>query len=135
MNLFTHLKLLIFVQLFSLILLIIAIAYPIESLLDPILQEYLNKVYLEENDISANLVLLLSLVLILLINLTALITLLFKKSWAKKTYIYTSFIMLPITFFLGTTISHAIESGLNDIIIFSSGMLVALLLYTNVYEE
>ena len=134
MNKFIHLKILISLQLLVLILLIIAIIYPIESLLDPLLQKYINKTYLEEGDISNN-VFLLSIIPLALLNLIALITLLFKKVWAKKTYIATSLLMIPITFFLGTTVDHAITAGLNEIMIFSSGMLVALLLYTDVYEE
>ena len=137
MNKFTHLKILVLVQLLAIILLIIAIIYPIESLLDPLLQEYLMKENIIDDNISMPLLLVyISLLLIpLSINLISLATLLFKKAWAKKAYVFTTLILLPISFFLGTEISHPIEAGLNDILMFSSGMLVALIMYTDVYEE
>ena len=137
MNKFTHLKILVLVQLLAIILLIIAIIYPVESLLDSLLQEYLMKENIIDDNISMPLLLVyISLLLIpLSINLISLATLLFKKAWAKKAYVFTTLILLPISFFLGTEISHPIEAGLNDILMFSSGMLVALIMYTDVYEE
>jgi len=136
MNKFTHLKILIAVQFVALILLIMALIYPIDSLLDPLLQEYLLQQETLEEDTSIALLIFWVFVLILvLINLIALISLLFKKIWAKKAYIYTTFLFLPMTLFLGATVDHAIVSTLDDIMMFTEGMIVALLLYTNIYEE
>lgn len=135
MNKFTHLKILISVQFVTLILLIVAIIYPVDSFLDPLLQEYLSQQkILDENTSIVMLVFWILILILALINLVALISLFFKKIWAKKAYIYTTFLFLPITLFLGATVDHAITSTLDDIMIFTSGMLVALLLYTDVYE-
>ncbi|CAA6803648.1 MAG: Unknown protein [uncultured Sulfurovum sp.] len=136
MNKFTHLKILITIQVVSIILLIVAIIYPVDSLLDPLLQQYLLENEILDENISIALLSFWIFVLILaLINLIALISLLFKKIWAKKAYIYTTFLFLPLPLFLGATVDHAIISTLDEIMIFTSGMLVALLMYTNVYEE
>jgi len=136
MNKFTHLKTLVFIQFFAFLLLILAMLYPVDALLPPLLQEYLMQ---EETFFDNNLILILVfaivLIILLLINLVALISLLFKKVWAKKAYIYTSIFFLPITLVLGPTVEHAILTTLDDIMIFVSGMLVALLIYTNPYDE
>jgi len=134
MNKFIHLKILVFTQIIVLILMIIGLSYPLDSTLDPLLQEYLTNVEVQELNTSY-LILIITLLLLLLINLVSMIALLFKKIWARKAYMWTTFIMLPAPFFLGTTVEHSIISGLNEILMFASGMLVTLLIYTNVYEE
>ncbi|CAA6827428.1 MAG: Unknown protein [uncultured Sulfurovum sp.] len=136
MNKFRHLKILITVQLVAFILLIVAITYPVDSLLDPLLQEYLlQEEIFDENLSTALLTFWIFAFILVLINLIAFISLLFKKIWAKKAYIYTTFLFLPMSLFVGATVDHAIISTLDDIMIFTSGMIVALLMYTNVYEE
>lgn len=136
MNKFTHLKILIIVQFIALILIIVAMSYPVESLLDPLLQEYLLKEEIFDENISiVMLVFWIFILILLLINLIALISLLFKKIWAKKAYIYTTFLFLPLPLFLGDTVEHSTISTLDDIMMFTEGMIVALLIYTNAYEE
>ncbi|CAA6806570.1 MAG: Unknown protein [uncultured Sulfurovum sp.] len=136
MNKFTHLKILVFIQVFAFTLFIVAFSYPVDELLPPILQEYLlQEESIFENNSTPAIIFIVGVLILLLINLVALISLLFKKVWAKKAYVYTTFFFLPITLILGPTVEHAICTTLDDIIIFGSGMLVALLIYTNPYEK
>lgn len=136
MNKFNHLKILVFIQVFAFALLIAAILYPVDELLPPLLQEYLlQEESIFENNSTPATIFIVGVLILLLINLVALISLLFKKVWAKKAYVYTTFFLLPITLILGPTVEHAICTTLDDIMVFGSAMLVALLIYTNPYEK
>jgi len=136
MNKFTQLKILVFVQVFAFTLFIVAFSYPVDELLPPVLQEYLlQEEILFDDNLTLLLIFTLFILVLFLINMVALISLLFKKVWAKKAYIYTSIFFLPITLLFGPTVEHAILSTIDDISIFTSGMLVALLMYTDPYEE
>lgn len=135
MNKFTHLKILVFIQVFAFTLFFVAVFYPVDELLPPILQEYLlQEETIFEDDSIPMIIFIVGVLILFLINSVALISLLFKKIWAKKAYVYTTIFFLPITLILGPTVEHAILTTLDDIMVFASGMLVALLIYTNPYE-
>jgi len=133
MNILKHIKFLALFQLILLILEIISTFY-FQNSLDPLLQEYLAKD--ETAELSrVEIALLLFSLPVLLLNLIATIAIIFQKKWAKKTYIYTLVLLIPLTFIFGSTVEDAITSGLDDILSLSEGMLFALLIYTDAYEE
>ena len=133
MNTLKHIKFLALFQLILLILEIISTFYFQDSL-DPLLQEYLAKDETAELT-RVEIALLLFSLPVLLLNLIATIAIIFQKKWAKKTYIYTLVLLIPLTFVFGATVEDAITSGLDYMLSLSEGMLFALLIYTNAYEE
>ena len=133
MNTLKHIKLLALSQLILLILEIISTFY-FQNSLDPLLQEYLAKDETAELT-RVEIALLLFSLPVLLLNLIATIAIIFQKKWAKKTYIYTLVLLIPLTFVFGSTVEDAITSGLDYMLSLSEGMLFALLIYTDAYEE
>jgi len=133
MNTLKHIKFLALFQLILLILEIISTFYFQDSL-DPLLQEYLAKDETAELT-RVEIALLLFSLPVLLLNLIATIAIIFQKKWAKKTYIYTLVLLIPLTFVFGATVEDAITSGLDYMLSLSEGMLFALLIYTDAYEE
>lgn len=134
MNTSKHIKYLAIFQI-SLLIIYIILHFYFEPYLDPLLQEYNTKI--EYQIITTYQIVLtmigLPIILVFFISLFALI---FKKKWAKKGYIYSSLLLLPLSLFFGeTTVESIWFSAFDELEVLLNGMLIALLLYTNGYEK
>ncbi len=105
-----------------------------ESYLPVELQEYLAK---ELDTFSTNIELILLTIFgfVVVLYLSAVIGLIFKKLWARKFIIVTTFIMFPLCLFIGANIDHAVTYTLDQVSVLIQGMIFSLLLFTNIYQD
>jgi len=105
----------------------------LESRLPTQLQEYLQW-EIEQDVLISELWLLIPLIAILLVGLIASVGLFLFKPWAKKLYIITGIVGFGILPFLGPVVDHALTYTVGEFESVAFGFIVALLLFTKVYD-
>lgn len=130
MNIVTHIKSMVVFE-FLLIALAIYSSVHFEESLSPLLQQYLD----DSIESSFENIALLLAIPILLLSIVSSIGLLFTKLWAKKYYIFSTLAIYPLGFFDIPTVEHAVSITFEEIAILVSGIIIALLLYTDDYNE
>lgn len=133
MNISKHIKYLSLGQII-LFLIIIVIFFSFEPFLDSLLQEYLLQM---KNKVITNyeIIWLVLSIPILLLSIVSLVGLIYRKKWAKKGYIYSICLMIPLSFIGDATVEHVLLSAIDELGVLTSGMLFALLIYTDKYEK
>ena len=70
----------------------------------------------------------------LLVHWASLFGLLCIKLWARKAYIYSTILLVPLLVFFGPSVSHAIVQTLATASTLVEGMILSLLIYDNSYQ-
>ena len=106
----------------------------LESHLPPQLQDYL--LWEAEQEITTlEYWLLIPVIIIILMYLISSIGLFLYKPWAKRAYIITGIVGFVILPFTGPIVDHALAYTIADLRSVAFGFILALLLFTNVYEN
>tara|TARA_R110002049_G_C8775957_1_gene530278 strand:+ start:47 stop:502 length:456 start_codon:yes stop_codon:yes gene_type:complete len=101
----------------------------LESLLPPLLQEYLNNEFERESTSFENVIFGVGL-LALLVYLAALWGIIKVEVWAKNGYIYSTIVLFICSLGLGPIVDHVFAAGVSYLGAVVTGMLIALLLCT-----
>jgi uncharacterized membrane protein YcgQ (UPF0703/DUF1980 family) len=75
------------------------------------------------------------LLIVMIFYLVSVVGLIFTKLWARKLFIVTTFIIFPLSLFIGPVVEHAITYTLDQLVTLIQGMIFGLLLFTSTYQD
>ena len=106
------------------------LTFSLESKLPPLLQDYLALIY-ESEITTVDLVVLWGGIPVLLVYGVAVVGLLYTRIWAKNVYAFSALAGYALRPFIGPTVEHAISATVYDLATLLTGVILALLFFTN----